>query len=143
MKSVIAPREGPRGVAPLGQGYILVVDDDDDMRELLRLHLQNAGYRVVAVEDAVVGCHQVMEHAPDLIVTDYKMPYMDGLEFIGALRADVTIPDIPVIFLTAMENAAELAGKTFGFRLLTKPLLANELLSAVAGALRGPAAAAG
>ena len=143
MKGLMTPRKAPQDVAPPGQGYILVVDDDEDMRELLRLHLQNAGYRVVSAEDAVVACHHVMERTPDLIITDYKMPYMDGLEFIGALRADVTIPDIPVIFLTAMEHTAELTGKTFGFRLLTKPLLASDLLSAVAGVLRATGAGTG
>ncbi len=132
MKGVTTPRQGPQDLAAPGPGYILVVDDDEDMRELLRLHLQNAGYRVITAEDAVIAGHYVVERAPELIIADYKMPYMSGLEFVGALRADVTIPDIPVIFLTGMENISELAGKTFGFPLLTKPMLADDLLAVVA-----------
>jgi CheY-like chemotaxis protein len=134
VKGLIGPRDLPQrshGSAPL----ILVVDDDEDMRELLRLHLEGAGYRVIAAEDAVAAGHRVVDSPPDLIIADYRMPYMDGVDFVGALRADSTIPDIPVIFLTAMENAPELVGKTYGFPLLTKPLLADELLAAVAAQL--------
>jgi CheY-like chemotaxis protein len=117
---------------------ILVVDDDADMRELLRLHLKDAGYEIVAAEDAVEAAHRIVEHQPDLIIADYKMPYMDGQEFVRNIRSDATIPDLPVIFITAMENVAELAGKTFGFPLLSKPLRADELLEAVRSALRRP-----
>ncbi|HET7198220.1 MAG TPA: response regulator [Burkholderiales bacterium] len=134
MKGLIGPSEMPH---PSGDGaaHILVVEDDEDMRELLRLHLEGAGYRVIAAEDAVVAGHCMMERTPDLIIVDHRMPYMTGIEFVGALRGDATIPDIPVIFLTAIENAPELVGRTYGFPLLTKPLLADELLAAVAAQL--------
>ena len=132
MKGMIGPRHGAQDIPAAGPGYILVVDDDEDMRELVRLHLQNAGHRVVTAEDAVVAGHRVMERVPDLIIADCRMPYMSGTEFIAALRSDVTIPDIPVIFMTGMENTSELVGKTFGFPLLTKPMLADELLAMVA-----------
>jgi CheY-like chemotaxis protein len=140
VKGLIGSRDlphRPHGSAAL----ILVVDDDEDMRELLRLHLEGAGYRVIAAEDAVAAGHRVVDSPPDLIIADYRMPYMNGVDFIGALRADSTIPDIPVIFLTAMEDAPELVGKTYGFPLLTKPLLADELLSTVAAQLEARKAA--
>ena len=117
---------------------ILVVDDDDDMRELIRMHLREAGYDVVLAEDAVEAGHKVAEHLPDLIIADYKMPYMNGREFIAALRADATIPDLPVVFITAMENVPEFAGQTFGFPLLAKPFRSDELLHHVAAGLRRP-----
>ena len=65
---------------------ILVVDDEAIMRELLGLHLRGAGYRVVAAEDAIAAGHRVLGQVPDLIVCDFKMPYMNGNDFIGALR---------------------------------------------------------
>jgi CheY-like chemotaxis protein len=133
-----APAQSPKRAAP----QILVVDDDADMRELLRLHLEGAGYRVTAAEDAVTAGHRLLDSLPDLIIADYRMPYMNGVDFVGALRADTTIPDLPVIFLTALENAPEIVGKTYGFPLLTKPLLADELLAAVARELAGATPAA-
>lgn len=115
-----------------------MVDDDETMRELLCLHLRGAGYRVAVAEDAIAAGHRVMGRVPDLIISDFKMPYMDGNDFIAALRADATIPHVPVIFITGAEHSAELSGKTFGFPLLIKPLMAGELLAAVRSQLARP-----
>src|SRR5947209_19179880 len=76
---------------------ILVVDDDKSMLELLKLHLSNAGYDVVTEEDAVVAGRHVFEAAPDLIIADVSMPYMDGYELVRALKADSATRDMPVI----------------------------------------------
>ena len=130
MKGLIAPYMPPK--ADSGPATILVIDDDADMRALLHLHLEGAGYRVVSAEDAVAAGHAVTAHVPDLIIADFKLPYMNGDEFIGALRADATIPDLPVIFITGAETSRELSGRTFGYPLLVKPLLASELLATVA-----------
>lgn len=142
MKGLSGPEQHPRA-SRRGDEHvaanILVVDDDESIRELLRLHLKRAGYRVSTAEDAVAAGHMVVEQPPDLIIADFKMPYMNGVDFVAALRADATIPDIPVIFLTAMENANELIGRTFGYPMLTKPLRADELLAAVAAVLSPPA----
>ncbi len=119
---------------------ILIVDDSNDMRELLALHLRNAGYRVVMAEDAVVAGHRVAESVPDLIICDFEMPFMSGIDFVAALRADATIPDIPIVFITSRDYASQVAGKTFGFPLLTKPLVADDLLATVADQLRRYAA---
>lgn len=118
---------------------VLVVDDADDIRQLLRLHLSAAGYRVETAEDAVAAGHCVAREVPSLIIADYKMPYMNGIDFIAALRADATIPDLPVIFITDTEASPEVAGRTFGFPLLTKPILADELVATVASQLRARA----
>lgn len=115
---------------------ILVIDDDSDMRELVRMHLRDAGYDVVVAEDAVEAGHRLAERLPDLIVADFKMPYMSGVDFVRAVRADETIPDLPVIFITAIENVPDAAGRTFGFPLLAKPFRADELVHAVATALK-------
>lgn len=117
----------PSATAPL----ILAIDDDLEVRRLLRRHLEAAGYRVATAEDAVTAGHSVIDHRPDLIIADFKMPYMNGNEFIGVLRADETMPDIPVLFITSRQNSAELVGRTFGFPLLTKPLDIEDLLTTV------------
>ena len=118
---------------------ILVVDDDESMRALIRLHLSAAGYRVVEAADAIVAGKCLLEHAPDLIIADVKMPYMDGIEFITALRADESIPYIPVIFVTAYEESADQA-QALGSTVLVKPIVADELLKAVADTLAKHAA---
>jgi two-component system response regulator GlrR len=119
--------------------HILVVDDDPMSRKLLGINLRDAGYSVTCTEDAVAAGHSVVERVPDLVIADFKMPYMSGVDFISAMRADASIPDVPVIFITSVENRPQIAGRTFGFPLLTKPLQSEELLAIVAGQLRAAA----
>ena len=117
-------------VAP-GAPHVLVVDDDEDSLEFIRLQLKAEGYSVATAEDAVEAGHRMVERMPDLVIADFKMPYMDGVDFIKAVRSDPTLPDIPVIFITSMENSRELWGHTFGFPLLMKPLIVNVLVATV------------
>ena len=111
---------------------ILVVDDDESLRELLRLHLSAAGYEVQVAPDAIAAGYMVLRRPPDLIISDVKMPHMDGFEFIAALKADKTIPEIPVIFLTSVEEGDH-RGKALGaVGYITKPVRADRLLQLVA-----------
>src|SRR5215208_2579353 len=117
--------------------YILVVDDDESMRELLRLHLTAAGYDVEIAEDAIAAGYRVLKRAPDLIISDINMPHMDGFEFIAALKADKTLPSIPVIFLTSVEEGDQ-RGKALGaVGYVTKPVMADKLLRLVARHVSG------
>jgi CheY-like chemotaxis protein len=119
--------------------HILVVDDDSIVRELLRLHLSAAGYEVDVADDAIVAGYLVLRTPPDLIVCDVNMPHMDGFEFIAALKADKSIPDIPVIFLTSFEEGDH-RGKELGVvGYLTKPVRADRLLALVAQHVPGGA----
>src|SRR5688572_20171437 len=105
---------------------ILVVEDDESMRELLRLHLSSAGYAVEVAEDAITAGYAVLKSPPELIVCDVEMPHMDGFELVAALRADKAIPRVPVIFLTSLEgdaHARELAPSEY----LQKPVRLEEL----------------
>jgi CheY-like chemotaxis protein len=116
---------------------ILVVDDDASMRDLLRLHLASAGYDVRVAEDAIAAGYMVLRTAPDLIICDINMPHLDGFEFIAALKADKTLPEIPVIFLTSVEEGDQ-RGKSLGaVGYLTKPVRADRLLSLVAQHVAG------
>jgi two-component system chemotaxis response regulator CheY len=118
---------------------ILVVDDDESIRDLLRLHLSAAGYEVRVAEDAISAGYLVLRNPPDLIITDINMPHMDGFEFIAALKADRTLPRIPVIFLTTVEDG-DLRGKELGaVGYVTKPVRADRLLSLVAQHVAGGA----
>jgi CheY-like chemotaxis protein len=117
---------------------ILVVDDDGTIRELLQLHLRNAGYAVHAAEDAMQAGHMILRQPPDLIISDVNMPHMDGFEFIAAVRADTSLPYIPVIFLTS-EEEGETRGKELGaVGYVAKPIRADRLLDLVAKHVPGP-----
>lgn len=116
---------------------ILVVDDDESMRDLLRLHLSAAGYEVEVAEDAIAAGYKVLKRPPDLIISDVNMPHMDGFEFIAALKADKTLPEIPVIFLTSHEEGDH-RGKALGaVGYVTKPVMADKLLRLVARHVSG------
>jgi two-component system chemotaxis response regulator CheY len=114
---------------------ILVVEDNECMRELLRLHLANAGYAVLVAEDAIVAGHLLLRKRPDMILTDIEMPHMDGLEFVRAIRADAATRSVPVVFLSGRDDSEEQA-KKLGAEFLAKPLLVSELLSTVARVAR-------
>jgi DNA-binding response OmpR family regulator len=111
---------------------ILVVDDDESLRELVRRHLENAGYEVRTAEDGIAAGYAVLAQAPDMVICDVRMPYMSGLEFLAALRADSTLSRIPVIFLTYVEDAEERARLLGGSDFLLKPVRVDTLLAAVA-----------
>jgi CheY-like chemotaxis protein len=113
---------------------ILVVDDARSIRETMHLALVNAGYEVTLAEDAVVAGRLVLERHPDLLVVDVNMPYMDGYEFVGALKGDPETRDIPVVFLSASHDVAERASDLGAAAWLHKPVLADKLLAAVARA---------
>ena len=111
---------------------ILVVEDDESLRELLRLHLSGAGYAVSTAPDAIVAGYQVLKSPPDLILIDVNMPHMDGFEFVAALKSDKTLPEIPVIFLSSLEEG-DTRGKELGaVAYLKKPVMRDRLLNTVA-----------
>ena len=115
---------------------ILVVEDEESMRELLRLHLSSAGYNVEVAEDAIAAGYSVLKDVPDLIICDVAMPHMDGFELVAALRADRSLPRMPVIFLTSVDDG-EGRARELGAEYLLKPVRLEELLKAVSGQL-GP-----
>lgn len=111
---------------------VLVIDDDPIMRELLQLHLVNAGYRVAVAEDGIAGGHAVLNNLPDVVVVDVDMPYMTGYELVEALKKDGATRNIPVVFLTSRDDVRERAGQLGAQAYLTKPVKANRLLELVA-----------
>ncbi len=118
---------------------ILVVDDDESIRELLRLHLSGAGYEVDVAADAIAAGYMILRRAPDLIITDIGMPHMDGFEFVAALKADKSLPHIPVVFLTSMEDGDHRGKELGAVGYVTKPVRADRLLSLVAQHVPGGA----
>jgi CheY-like chemotaxis protein len=115
----------------------LVVVDDCNMRELLALHLGNAGYELAVAEDAVAAGYSVLRARPDLIISDINMPWFDVFEFIALLRQERTLRDIPVVLLST-EDEGHTHRKEFGVvRYVRKPVKADTLLSIIAEHVRG------
>ncbi len=91
----------PGEVTPIRQASILVVEDDADMRMLMRLILEREGYRVIEAEDGIQGLERVAEQRPALILLDLMLPRMGGFEFISGLRATPVWRSIPILVVTA------------------------------------------
>jgi CheY-like chemotaxis protein len=111
---------------------ILVVDDDPNMRELLALHLRNAGYAVETAEDGIAAGYAVLCQHPDLIICDIYMPHLDGFEFIAALREEPALREIPVIFLTTAAEGDQRGKQLGAVAYLGKPVRSDKLLSLIA-----------
>ena len=114
---------------------ILVVDDDHNVVDLVRLYLERDGHEVLIANDGVAGLETAREELPDLIVLDLMMPRMDGMEVCRTLRAESSVP---VVMLTAMvEEDERLAGLDLGADdYVTKPFSPRELAARVRAVLR-------
>lgn len=77
---------------------ILLVDDDSDIREILRVHLESAGHSVVEAQNGKMGMVVLGENPCDLVITDVYMPDGDGIEFINTLHA--VAEDLPIIAIS-------------------------------------------
>ena len=115
--------------------HILVVDDDDRLRDLLKKYLSDNGFRVTAAEDAKAARAKMVSIAFDLIVLDRMMPGETGLEFASSIRGHNTVP---ILMLTAMvETDDRIDGLEVGADdYLTKPFEPRELLLRINSILR-------
>ncbi len=115
---------------------IVVAEDHDDIRYVLKRSLERAGHRVVATADGAAALAAVREHRPDLVVTDIDMPYLSGLELCRAIRADDDLRHIPVVVASGAllpgDGRASAAGAS---ATLLKPFLPAQLLALVAALL--------
>jgi signal transduction histidine kinase/CheY-like chemotaxis protein len=108
---------------------ILLIDDQKDVADLIKMELENLGYRVLTATDGQAGLETAIRETPDVIVSDIKMPLMDGYELIEKLRRIPGMASVPVIALTGfgMKKDAD-AALTAGYAAyLNKPVEATEL----------------
>jgi len=117
---------------------ILVIDDEPDLRELVRINLDQAGYSVDTVSTGREALHALRHSPPDLVVLDLMLPDVSGTELCRKIRSDPALAEIPVIMLTA--KAAEV-DRVVGFELgaddyVTKPFSPRELSLRIAAVLR-------
>ncbi|MGD1277084.1 MAG: response regulator [Tepidisphaeraceae bacterium] len=112
---------------------ILVADDESHILNVVSLKLRNAGYEVVTASDGQEALELALSEHPDLLITDYHMPQMSGLELCQKLKQDPATAKIPTIMLTARgyqldERDTEQSGVA---RMISKPFSPRHLLSTV------------
>ncbi len=109
---------------------ILVVEDDHDIAELIRMHLQDSGYRVTTVTRGREALAAARQRHPDLITLDIRLPDIDGFELLQQLKLDTVTANIPVVILSIVQDPDS------GFRLgavdyLSKPVDKKQLLTSI------------
>ncbi len=115
---------------------VLIVDDEKNMRRVIAAHLEREGFDYLEAESGERAIEVLAEESPDCVLTDLKMPGMDGMELLRHLAG--TRPDTPVVMLTAhgtVQTAVE-AMKVGAFDYLTKPFDKSELVAIVQKAVR-------
>ena len=117
---------------------LLVVDDDPGLLRAVAETLRAEGYEVTTARRGAEALVRIAESLPDLIVSDIRMPGMDGYELVRNLRASARTKLIPIVFLTAKDETAD---RIAGFRsgvdaYLTKPFEPDELVAVVANILK-------
>lgn len=119
---------------------ILLVDDNEELLYSLCRTFKNAGFTVASAPDAETALDQLPGHAPDVVLTDLRLPGRSGLDLLRAVRE--LMPNVPVLIITAYgdEDTCAAASSMGAFAMLTKPVFRQELLSTVHRALERHAA---
>ncbi len=126
----------------MNERTILVADDESHILHVVSLKLKNAGYRVLTARDGQEALEIAQQEKPDLLITDYHMPQLSGLELCRKLKQDPATAHIPAIMLTARGYELEPADTEQSgiLRMLSKPFSPWHLLSTVEEVLSGAAA---
>ena len=112
---------------------MLVVDDQELVREVLAECLELGGYELCLASNGDEGLRQLSEHRPDLVITDMRMPGMDGYEFCRLIR---NVSSVPIIMLTGLAEAApDAPSLNLVDAFIAKPVKIHELLAQVAALL--------
>lgn len=115
---------------------VLVVEDDENILNLIRLHLRKAGHRVAAVSNPREALELVETAPPGLAILDVGLPGMTGFQLLRELRERPGLGAIPAIFLSARVEEQDIAtGRALGAVYLTKPFVGSALVNAVESAL--------
>jgi CheY-like chemotaxis protein len=114
---------------------VLVVEDDEDMRDVYSAGLGHVGYRVITAATGTDGLRAARDEHPDVIVLDLAIAGADGWEVVRCLKASQKTGDIPVLLVTGYSNLANRARAEGCAGYLTKPIRLDALRTAVASVL--------
>ena len=120
------------------QPYVLVMEDEDALATLLQYNLEKEGYRVVIAGDGEEGLVQIDERLPDLVLLDWMLPKVSGIEVCRRIRGRPETRNLPIIMLTARgEETDRVRGLDTGADdYLTKPFSMTELIARIRAVLR-------
>jgi CheY-like chemotaxis protein len=120
------------------QPKILVVDDEPDLISTVRYRLEFSQCEVVTAMNGQEGLEKAASEKPDLILLDTNMPVMDGHETLARLKSDPDLKDIPVVMLTALSEAKDIAAASaHGIKdYITKPFDFTELMEKITNILQ-------
>lgn len=114
---------------------ILIADDDALIRRMFGIMLSKAGYEVIQAGDGREALAQIARHRPDLLVLDFMMPYLTGVEVLKQLARNPQTASLPVLMISAAVTEADLAGEPvmqqMRVELLSKPVGFKELVDCV------------
>lgn len=114
---------------------VLVVDDEQNIRRLIKIYLKNAGYKVFVAKDGIEAVEKFRAEQPDMVILDIMIPFMDGWEVCQQLRQE---SDVPIIMLTAKDTKDDkIKGLGLGGDIyVTKPFDPDELVAQVQAVFR-------
>ena len=116
---------------------MLVVDDEPDILELIEYNLKKEGYQVTTAKNGQEAVAEAKRTLPDLIILDIMMPKMDGYEVTRRIRQNKNLPFIPILLITAYEDANVPQGLDLGANdFIRKPIEYDELMARIKASLR-------
>lgn len=123
---------------------ILVIEDEEAQRLILQHNLEEAGYEVICAEDGEIGWELITDYRPDLIVLDWMMPKLSGLELCRRIKSSAKTKNTPIIMLSARsEEVDRIRGLDIGADdYVSKPYSIKELLARIKGQIRRVSGAA-
>lgn len=115
------------------RGHIVLIDDEADYANMLKIRLNSVGYDPVVFSDPLEGIMHIQKNSTDLVLLDINMPGMNGLDMCKRLKESTNTRDVPVIFLTARVESHDIVRgfEAGGVDYITKPVNAQVLLARV------------
>ena len=124
----------------MGKKKILIIDDEVDLLEMVRMRLEANGYNIIIAQDGQEGLEKAQNERPDLILCDVMMPRKDGYEVCSTLKTDERYSKIPLILFTAkaQKDDAEIGQEVGADAYVTKPFESLILINKIEELLNKP-----